>query len=79
MNVKQAQRALEIACLEALLLDTQGLTVSLFTDGAGFELKFSAEDVRAAAMRQLEALKGPQSIGEQVRRYGPSQPLGFGE
>lgn len=55
--VAKAKRALTIACLEEMAADPQPLKVSMYQDGNTFDLHFTAEDVKAAATRQLERLR----------------------
>lgn len=58
MNALQkAKHALEIACLEQLLGDPKPITVSLYSYGASLDLQLTAEDIKAAATRQLEQLR----------------------
>jgi len=56
-KIEKAKRDLEIACLERLTTELEGIRVSLYRDGAGVDLVFTAEDVQRAATRQLTDLR----------------------
>lgn len=70
-SVKEAQRQLDIACLETVRRDPKELTVSMYVPrpdgGFSVDLVFTKEQVLASCERQLTELKEPRSIGEQIR------------
>jgi hypothetical protein len=55
--VSKAKRALEIALLEAMLDDPKPVTVCLCSGEGSLDLNFTVDDVRAAAQRQLAAMR----------------------